>query len=71
MANELPTITAKVNKGIHDFSGIMARDLKPYEGKTITFQIVEVKETTEKKNQGVIITKTKKVTPDKTKPGTK
>jgi len=37
-------ITAKVNKGIRDFSGIISKELKPFEGKIIKFQILEVTE---------------------------
>ena len=51
MANKqsiIATITAKVNKGIRDYSGIISKDLKSYEGKMITFQIIEVKDTPKK-----------------------
>ena len=76
----METITAKVlkTKG-YDLAkpenrkaSVACIELIPYIGKTITFQIIEVKETvvTEKKDQGVVITETKKVTPD-TKPVTK
>lgn len=61
MSETKTQITAKVNKGIRDFSGIISKDLKPYEGKIVTFKILDVHEITVTEKPGATITETKKV----------
>jgi len=49
-------ITAKVYKATRDFSRIVSKELKPFEGKIIKFQILEVTE--QKPAQDAEITRT-------------
>ena len=56
----LTTITGKVVKAPHGNFNIQSKDLAPYLGKTITFQIKEVREITVTEKPGATITETKK-----------
>jgi hypothetical protein len=58
---ENKTYIATVKRGPGGTSSIHLRDLKPYEGKVIVFEIKEVRETivTQRPKQGVVITETR------------